>query len=218
MKFGFVFAGAVLACAPFLSGAAAQTAPGGLVVAQNDQHHEEHGQHGNTTTGPQGHGPSGQSHTTGPGTMSGPMHMNGPGGQTHGPTTTGPNTMMGPSHMGGQNHMGNQGPSNATPMMGHGPSHHGNFDRHAFQRNFASPRHFHIGGYVRPQGWYSRHWGYGDILPAFFWTQNYWISDYYDYGLVAPPPGFVWVRDGDDALLVDTDTGEILQVVYGVFY
>ena len=33
-----------------------------------------------------------------------------------------------------------------------------------------------------------------------------------------PPYGYVWVRYGDDALLVDVDTGEILRVVYGVFY
>jgi Ni/Co efflux regulator RcnB len=32
-----------------------------------------------------------------------------------------------------------------------------------------------------------------------------------------PPMGFEWVRDDTDALLIDTNTGEILQVEYGVF-
>jgi len=29
---------------------------------------------------------------------------------------------------------------------------------------------------------------------------------------------YVRVRVGDDALLVDVDTGEVIRVVYGVFY
>jgi Ni/Co efflux regulator RcnB len=37
------------------------------------------------------------------------------------------------------------------------------------------------------------------------------------FELPAPPPGCVWVRYGDDALLVDADTGEIVEVVYDLF-
>jgi hypothetical protein len=33
-----------------------------------------------------------------------------------------------------------------------------------------------------------------------------------------PPYGYEWVCYGDDALLVNVYTGEILQVVYGLFY
>jgi Ni/Co efflux regulator RcnB len=32
-----------------------------------------------------------------------------------------------------------------------------------------------------------------------------------------PPVGYEWVRDGNDAILVNTGSGEILQVEYGVF-
>ena len=46
---------------------------------------------------------------------------------------------------------------------------------------------------------------------------NYLISDYWLFALEVPPPGYEWVRDDGDALLVDTNTGEILQVEYGVF-
>jgi len=31
-------------------------------------------------------------------------------------------------------------------------------------------------------------------------------------------PGYVWVRYGPDALLIDTYTGEIIQVRYDVFW
>jgi Ni/Co efflux regulator RcnB len=55
-------------------------------------------------------------------------------------------------------------------------------------------------------------------LPSIFWANNYWINDYYDYGLGAPPPGTVWVRYGSDAILIDRYTGEILEVVYDQFY
>jgi Ni/Co efflux regulator RcnB len=32
-----------------------------------------------------------------------------------------------------------------------------------------------------------------------------------------PPAGYEWVRVGDDALLIDVNTGEVLQAEYGVF-
>ena len=44
-------------------------------------------------------------------------------------------------------------------------------------------------------------------------------ATYYGYyGLPYPPPGTVWVRYGDDALLIDQYTGEIVEVIYGLFY
>jgi Ni/Co efflux regulator RcnB len=33
-----------------------------------------------------------------------------------------------------------------------------------------------------------------------------------------PPYGYVWVRYGPDAMLVAVDNGQILSVVYGLFY
>ena len=88
----------------------------------------------------------------------------------------------------------------------------------SFQRNFTAPHRFHAAAYRRPRGWYSHHWVFGEILPALFWTQDYWLTDYVDFGLEPPPPGTVWVRDGYDALLIDRYTGEIIQVDYSVFY
>jgi Ni/Co efflux regulator RcnB len=90
-------------------------------------------------------------------------------------------------------------------------------DRPKYQHNFQAPRSFRIGPYVRPPGWVARHWVYGQILPPVYWAPQYLIGDYWLFGLQVPPAGYEWVRDDDDAILVDTATGEILQVVYGVF-
>jgi Ni/Co efflux regulator RcnB len=54
-------------------------------------------------------------------------------------------------------------------------------------------------------------------LPRGYWEPQYLISDYWLFALEVPPAGYEWVRDDTDALLIDTNTGEILQVEYGVF-
>jgi Ni/Co efflux regulator RcnB len=55
-------------------------------------------------------------------------------------------------------------------------------------------------------------------LPAAFLLRDYFINNYYDFGFGRPPYGYEWVRVGDDALLVNIYTGEILEVAPGVFY
>lgn len=92
------------------------------------------------------------------------------------------------------------------------------FNRGDYQRNFEASRHFHYGDYMRPHGWYYRRWAYGDVLPSFFWARDYWITSWWMFDLPIPPYGYEWVRYGDDALLVNVDNGQILQVEYGVFY
>jgi Ni/Co efflux regulator RcnB len=86
------------------------------------------------------------------------------------------------------------------------------------RRVLTSSRRFHHGSYNRPQGWYAHRWNTGEYLPALFFAQNYWIDDYQSFGLDDAPDGATWVRYGNDALLVDEDSGEVIQVVYGVFY
>jgi Ni/Co efflux regulator RcnB len=90
-------------------------------------------------------------------------------------------------------------------------------DRVAYQHNFQAARSFRIGPYHRPPGWTAHRWGYGEILPRAYWAAPYLIGDYWLFALEVPPAGYEWVRDGNDALLVDTNSGEILQVEYGVF-
>jgi Ni/Co efflux regulator RcnB len=101
------------------------------------------------------------------------------------------------------------------PRVEHGPR---IYEKRAFQRNYIAPRRFRLGIYRSPQGWVYRRWVYGQFLPPAFWVRNYWVVNFWLYGLDRPPLGCEWVRYGDDALLVDVTTGEILQVVYNVFY
>jgi Ni/Co efflux regulator RcnB len=90
-------------------------------------------------------------------------------------------------------------------------------DRGAYQHNFQAARSYKVGPYHRPSGWAPHHWGYGEILPRAYWAAPYLLSDYWLFSLEVPPVGYEWVRDGSDALLVNTGSGEILQVEYGVF-
>jgi Ni/Co efflux regulator RcnB len=90
-------------------------------------------------------------------------------------------------------------------------------DRGAYQHNYQAARSYRIGPYHAPAGWGGRRWGYGQILPRAYWGSQYLLGDYWLFGLEVPPVGYEWVRVGPDALLINTFTGEILQVEYGVF-
>jgi Ni/Co efflux regulator RcnB len=90
-------------------------------------------------------------------------------------------------------------------------------DRGAYQHNFQAARSFKIGPYHRPPGWSAHRWGFGEILPRAYWSSQFILADYWLFALEVPPAGYEWVRDGNDAILVSTDSGEILQVEYGVF-
>ena len=90
-------------------------------------------------------------------------------------------------------------------------------DRGAYQHNFQAARSFHVGPYNRPHGWAPHHWGYGQVLPRAYWGPQFLLADYWLFALEVPPVGYEWVRDDTDALLVNTSSGEILQVEYGVF-
>ena len=91
------------------------------------------------------------------------------------------------------------------------------FDRGAYQHNFQAARSFHIGPYHRPSGWHDHHWTFGEVLPRAYWAPEYLIADYWLFALEVPPAGYEWVRDGSDAMLINTADGTILQVEYGVF-
>lgn len=91
-------------------------------------------------------------------------------------------------------------------------------DFSSFRRNLQAPRKFHGGTYRAPQGYSAHRWSYGERLPRGYYQRDYWITNFLLYGLFAPPSDLIWVRVGNDALLIDRDTGEIVQTRYGVFY
>jgi Ni/Co efflux regulator RcnB len=92
-------------------------------------------------------------------------------------------------------------------------------ERWAFDRGrwYARTR-FSIGIYVWPSGYSPRLWYRGEWLPrAYYYDGRYRVHDYDRFDLYEPPFGAGWVRSGDDALLIDIDSGEILDVVYSLF-
>lgn len=78
---------------------------------------------------------------------------------------------------------------------------------------------FHIGLYVVPRGYSYRVWRIGDWLPyGYYDGGRYALHDYWRYRLYDPPYWAMWIRVRDDALLVDVDTGEVIDVVYDLFW
>jgi Ni/Co efflux regulator RcnB len=125
----------------------------------------------------------------------------------------------------GQNNSASSGDSNRRPpaVNPQNPNWSGNTAGHqsdvsALRRNIRATKQFHGGSYNAPQGYQYRHWGYGERLPRGYFVRNYWIANFTLYGLFAPPSNLIWVRVGDDALLIDQENGDIVQVRYGVFY
>jgi hypothetical protein len=110
----------------------------------------------------------------------------------------------------------------AAYQQGHQPpqwqQYHKDFNPHPYQWNRTSNQRYHNQSYQRPHGWYAQRWVYGQILPTLFWSQPYWLTAYYNFGLIDPPYGYVWVQNGNDALLVNVQSGQILSVEYNVFY
>jgi len=88
----------------------------------------------------------------------------------------------------------------------------------ALRRNVTARHPFRVGAYRAPPGYQYRRWTFGERLPGIYFGRDFWITDFLNYGLFAPPDGYVWVRYGPDALLIDENSGEIIQVDYGEFY
>lgn len=98
-----------------------------------------------------------------------------------------------------------------------------------WRRGWADTRRFSAssrGSYLRyraspfrwPSGYQFRRWSINQYLPSIFLSSSYFIPNFYDIGLPYPPRGTEWIRVGDDALLVDIYSGEVIDVVPSVFY
>ncbi len=77
---------------------------------------------------------------------------------------------------------------------------------------------FRIGLYYDPFGWGYRPYQIGWRLWPSYYNQQYWINDPWMYRLPYAPPGLVWVRYWDDALLIDTYSGEVVDVIHNFFW
>jgi Ni/Co efflux regulator RcnB len=86
-----------------------------------------------------------------------------------------------------------------------------------WRRTYHAQHRYRTQHYRTPPGFYIRSWVFGDVLPGSWYTPNYYLN-WWSYGLPRPPIGTEWVRSGDDALLVDTWSGEVLSVYYDLFW
>lgn len=107
------------------------------------------------------------------------------------------------------------GPGPSRPAAGAFSGRPGSF---LSSRNWHPDRRFRGPSYRYPRGFGYQRWAFGAFLPLIFLAPDYTLSDYWNYGLPAPPPGFHWIRVGPDALLVRYGDGYVLDAAYGLFY
>lgn len=77
---------------------------------------------------------------------------------------------------------------------------------------------FRLGFYFDPFGWNYRRFDRGWRLWPSYYDRSYWLHDPFMYRLPHAPYPYKWVRYWDDALLVDTFTGEVVDVARDVFW
>lgn len=71
--------------------------------------------------------------------------------------------------------------------------------------------------YAWPRGYAYVRRPIGYIMPRPFLAATYYYTAWATLGLAAPPANYQWVRYGPDLFLVDTLTGRVTDVRYGVF-
>ncbi len=94
----------------------------------------------------------------------------------------------------------------------------GRADIARYRKVVRAPHRFHVAAWRAPRGFAYRRFSLGERIPGVLLAAEFFLASYAAYGLEAPPSGYVWVRDGDDAVLVDRYTGEVIAVEYDVFY
>ena len=104
--------------------------------------------------------------------------------------------------------------------------------RHSWNRDWRSDRRYdwrsyrdRNRNYYRLPRYYNPYRGrsytrfsIGFSLGSLFYGQRYWINDPWYYRLPPADGGYRWVRYYDDALLVDTYSGEVVDVIYDFFW
>jgi hypothetical protein len=94
--------------------------------------------------------------------------------------------------------------------------HNGRYDWQNYRHRHRSL--FHLGFYFDPYGWGYQPFSIGWRLWPSYYSSRYWINDPWYYRLPYAPPGYVWVRYWNDALLVDTWSGTVVDVIPSFFW
>ena len=92
------------------------------------------------------------------------------------------------------------------------------FDQWRYSRDWRPSQRYRGPIYRQPFGFYFYNWSYNDYLPWGWYSPQYWIEDWWRYGLPMPPIGCEWVLVGRDVYLVDIFSGRILHVVRNLFW
>jgi Ni/Co efflux regulator RcnB len=87
-----------------------------------------------------------------------------------------------------------------------------------YRRTIATTKHYNAGAFVAPNGYTYTRYELGARMPAVLLSDDSLVlTGYSTYALTAPPSGLTWIRVGNDALLVDRKTGEVVETDYGLF-
>lgn len=87
-----------------------------------------------------------------------------------------------------------------------------------YRRTITTTRHFDGGAFVAPTGYTYSRYELGARMPAVLRDDDGLVlSSYSNFDLKAPPPGLTWIRVGNDALLVDRKSGEVVETDYDLF-
>ena len=193
----------------------------------------QHGPGGSSShySRPTGPGGSGQYGTGGSSShYSGPT---GPGGSGQYGTGGSSSHYSGPTGPGATGHYRRSLPVSSTPRFGTQPPlrhdghrsepHWNNSWRHDNRYNWHDYRQrhystYHLGYYHDPFGWAYQSFAIGWRLWPNYYSSAYWINDPWMYRLPPAPPGTRWIRYYNDALLVDTWTGEVVDVIQNFFW
>jgi hypothetical protein len=90
------------------------------------------------------------------------------------------------------------------------------YDWHNHRRHHRSL--FHLGFYFDPYGWGYQPFSIGWRMWPRYYSRNYWITDPWMYRLPYAPAGYVWIRYWNDALLVDTWSGQVVDMIPNFFW
>lgn len=77
---------------------------------------------------------------------------------------------------------------------------------------------FHLGFYFDPFGWNYRRYSIGSYMYPSYYSSRYWLHDPWSYRLPPAWGPYRWVRYHNDALLIDTWTGEVVDVIHNFFW
>jgi len=95
-----------------------------------------------------------------------------------------------------------------------------NDNRYDWRHHRNNHRHvYNVGVYYAPYRYYSySRFGVGSYMNSLFFGSSYWIANPWQYRLPDVWGPYRWVRYYDDVLLVNTYTGEVVDVIYDFFW